>query len=294
MIWRFGRNCNHFFQYEILPDRFVISREFKKAFGRYPNYKVPRTLNEKLTWMKLYDRERWYSFYADKYAVREYLGGAFGEEYLVPLLFETTKVSEINPENITEFPCIIKSNHAMAQWKIIRDPNEVNWTSLRRECRDWIRHNWYHYSKEYQYKYIQPRIIVEKLLETKDGKIPNDYKLHFINGELAFVYVSFDREGVNDRVIYDRDWQKLPFSWVPANTWFEGMGKSNVPKPITFDEMVKIGTEIAKKFPRYIRVDFYDVDGKLYFGEITFHHGGALDRFFPSEYDEIYGRTLTL
>lgn len=293
-IWRFGKNCNHFFRYEIWADKYVISRDFKNVFGRKPNFKLPRTLNEKLTWMKLYDRERWYSFYADKYAVREYLGVTFGEQFLIPLLFETTNVSEIRPENISCFPCIIKSNHAMAQWQIVRNPSDINWKSLRRDCKDWLKHNWYSYSKEYQYKYIQPRIIVEKLLETKDGKIPNDYKLHFINGQLAFVYVSYDREGVNDRVIYDVNWNKLPFSWVPSNTYHEGMGTSNVPKPKSFDEMVRIGTEIAKKFPRYIRVDFYDVDGKLYFGEITFHHGGALDRFFPEVYDEYYGKLLIL
>lgn len=293
-IWRLGKNVYRFFCFTILPDKYVATKQFEGAFGRKPNFRVPVTLNEKLMWMKLYDRERWHSFYADKYAVREYLGQTFGKEYLVPLLFETTDVSMVRPENIPEFPCIIKSNHAMAQWQIVRTPESINWKSLRRDCKDWIRHNWYNYSKEYQYKYIQPRIIVEKLLETKEGKIPNDYKLHFLNGKLAFVYVSFDREGANDRVIYDPEWNKLPFSWVPAITYFNGMGSSDVPKPSTFDDMVRIGTEIAKKFPRYIRVDFYDVDGKLYFGEITFHHGGAMDKFFPEEYDEIYGRMLTL
>lgn len=293
-IWRLGRRLNHYFHYTIVPDERVVKRMYKGVFGKEPDLLHPQTLNEKLTWMKLYDRERWHSFYADKYVNREYIERTFGEQYLVPLLMETTDVSKVRPENISEFPCVVKSNHAQAQWKIIRRPEDVDWASLRRECKDWLRDNWYDYGKEYQYKYIRPRIIVEKMLQTKEGKIPNDYKLHFINGKIAFIYVSYDREGVNDRVIYDADWNKLPFSWVPAETYHPNMGKSDVPRPDTLDEMIRIGTEVAKKFPRYIRVDFYDVDGHIYFGEITFHHGGALDRFFPEEYDLKYGKMLTL
>lgn len=294
ITWYVGRGIYHFFSYKILPDKYVVKRDYKRIFGKKIDLDTPRTLNEKLQWMKLYDRERWHSFYADKYYAREYFSSKFGPQYLVPLLFETTNVNEIRPENISSFPCIIKSNHAMAQWQIVRKPNDINWERLRMECRFWLSENWYDYSKEYQYKYIKPRIIVEKLLVTKNGSIPNDYKLHFINGELAFVYVSFDREGANDRVIYDKDWNKLPFSWVPKNTYFKEMGKSDVPRPECLDDMIKMGTEIAKKFPRYIRVDFYEVDGKIYFGEITFHHGGGWDTFFPESYNEFYGHLLRL
>lgn len=294
LVWYMGRALYHFFFYHILPDKYVVKRDYKAIFGHELNLDTPRKLNEKLMWMKLYDRERWHSFYADKFYAREYFASRFGEQYLVPLLFDTTNVNDIRPENIPSFPCIIKSNHAMAQWKIVRKPEDIDWKVLRRECRFWLAENWYDYSKEYQYKYIKPRIIVEKLLETKSGSIPNDYKLHFINGKLAFVYVSFDREGANDRVIYDENWNKLPFSWVPKGTYFEGMGDSDVPRPVKMDDMIAMGTEIAKIFPRYIRVDFYEVDGKVYFGEITFHHGGGYDTFFPESYNDYYGKMLRL
>lgn len=293
-VWYMGRALYHFFFYHILPDKYVVKRDYKRQFGHKLNLDTPRKLNEKLMWMKLYDRERWHSFYADKFYVREYFASKFDEQYLIPLLFETTNVHKVRPENISSFPCIIKSNHAMAQWKIVRKPEDIDWKALRRECRFWLAENWYNYSKEYQYKYIKPRIIVEKLLETKNGTIPNDYKLHFINGKLAFIYVSFDREGVNDRVIYDENWTKLPFSWVPKGTYFESMGASDVPRPEKLDDMISMGTEIAKIFPRYIRVDFYEVDGKLYFGEITFHHGGGYDTFFPESYNDYYGKMLRL
>ena len=283
-----------FFFCKILPAEYVVKRDFKRHFGYELNLQNPQTLNEKLNWMKLYDRERWHSFYADKYVARDYFTRTFGEEHVIPLLLETKDVSQLRPENISEFPCIVKANHSCGQWKIIRDPKDVDWGKLRRDTRFWITENWYNCGKEYQYKFIERRIIVEKLLQTKDGKIPNDYKLHFINGEIAFIYVSVDREGGNYRCIYDKDWNKLPFVWIESWKYKEGLNAVDVPRPDSLDEMIRMGTEIAKKFPRYIRVDYYDCDGQVYFGEITFHHGGAYDQFFPKEYDLVYGKKLTL
>ena len=293
----FGRvkfNTYLLFWYVIPSPEHVVKRTFKKRHGHTLNLKNPQTLNEKLCWMILYDRKREYNFFADKYLARDYFSREFGEEYVIPLLYETKRAKDIRPENISEYPCIVKANHSSAQWQIIRDPKDVDWKKLRSDCRYWLTTNWYNHGKEYQYKYIERRIIVEKLLQTKDGKIPNDYKLHFINGKIAFIYVSVDREGGNYRCIYDKDWNKLPFVWVESWKYREGMNSADVERPATLEKMIEMGTKIAQRFPRYIRVDYYDVDGKLYFGEITFHHGGAQDQFFPKEYDLFYGKQLTL
>lgn len=294
VLGKIGLRVYRFFFCKILPAKYVVKRDFKRHFGYKLNLKNPQTLNEKLNWMKLYDRERWHSFYADKYVVRDYFARTFGEEHVIPLLFETKNISELRPENIKEFPCIVKANHSCGQWVIIRDPKDINWRKLRRDARFWISENWYNCGKEYQYKFIERRVVVEKLLLTKEGKIPNDYKLHFINGEIAFIYVSVDREGGNYRCIYDKNWNKLPFVWIESWKYKEGLNAIDVPRPDTLDEMIRMGTEIAKKFPRYIRVDYYDCDGHIFFGEITFHHGGAYDQFFPKEYDLVYGKQLTL
>lgn len=294
VVGKIALRVYRFFFCKILPAEFVVKRDFKRHFGYKLNLKNPQTLNEKLNWMKLYDRERWHSFYADKYVVRDFFSRVFGEDHVIPLLFETKDVNQLRPENISEFPCIVKANHSCGQWKIIRNPSDVDWNKLRRDARFWITENWYNCGKEYQYKFIERRIIVEKLLLTKEGKIPNDYKLHFINGEIAFIYVSVDREGGNYRCIYDKDWNKLPFVWIESWKYKDGLNSIDVPRPDSLDEMIRMGTEIAKKFPRYIRVDYYDCDGHIYFGEITFHHGGAYDQFFPKEYDLIYGKKLTL
>ena len=284
----------HFFTIWIWPDRYIIKRKYKKRLGRIPDIDNPKRLTEKLQWIKLYDRNEFQTQCADKFAVREYISKQFGDEYLVPLLFETTNVEDITEQNLPDCNCILKANHDSGNYLIIRNKYLINYPKLRENCRYWLSVNYYYHSQEWQYKNIKPhRIIVEKLLETKEGKIPNDYKLHYINGELQFVYVSYDREGVNDRCTYDKEWNKLPFVWVPPTSYRENMNTADVPCPKSFELMKKFGAVVAKNF-KYVRVDFYDVDGKLYFGEITLHHGSGMDKFFPEEYDMVYGNKLTL
>ena len=281
-----------FLKFGLRSNRKILSKRYQYVFGRKIDLKNPHTLNEKIQWLKLYDHKDLYTVCADKYAVRKYLSDMFGEEYLIPLLLHTSNPNEINLNNITTFPCIIKANHTSGDYVILRKPQNVNWKELQFMCRFWLSKNYYLESQEWQYKNIKRQIVVEKLLQTKEGKIPNDYKLHYINGTLMFVYVSIDREGVNKRNIYDAEWKPLPFSWVSRETTENVKGK-DICQPSTFEKMKEIGGVIAKNF-KYVRVDFYDVDGHLYFGEITLHHGSGFDIFSPDEYDFIYGDLLKL
>lgn len=270
-------------------------RKFKKTFGRALDLENPQTLNEKIQWLKLYYNveKPFYTQCADKYGARAYIAKEFGKEYLVPLLFETRDVRQLTPEHLPDCKCIVKSNHDSGHYYIIRDKKDVDFRWLRNECKYWLSVDYYKRGKEWQYKNIERRIVVEKLLETKEGKIPNDYKLHFINGELQFIYVSYDREGVNDRCVYDEHWNRLPFVWLEKVKYRPTLNTADVPRPKTLDKMVEFGTRVAQNF-KYVRVDFYDVDGKLYFGEITLHHGGGYDSFIPEKYDLIYGQKLSL
>ncbi len=273
-------------------DLHLIRKKYKKAFDRYPDVENPKLLTEWIQYLKLTDRTPLHTTLVDKYAVRQVIAKRFGEEYLVPLVLETIKVEDINPGKIKTFPCIVKCNHDSGNYKIIRSPEDVDWKALRIDCKYWLRRQYYYESQEWPYKNINPhRIVVERLLQTKSGKIPNDYKLHYINGELQFVYVSYDREGVNDRCTYDAEWNRLPFVWIPKESYRQGINTSDVLCPKTFDKMKEFGAIIAKDF-KYVRVDFYDVDGKLYFGEITLFHGSGTDVFFPEEYDRIFGEKL--
>jgi len=274
----------------------MVREDFKRVFGKELDLKNPQTLNEKIQWLKLYDHRDYHVECADKYLVRNFLLKKFGkdvEEHLIPLLFETQNWKDVTMDAIPDVPCIVKPTHTSGDYQIIKNKNEVDIKLLRSECRYWLNIDYYRRSGEWQYKNAPRRIIIEQLLQCKDGHIPNDYKLHYINGNLQFIYCSIGRETINIRKIYDADWKPVPFTWLPVTKDSSCTLGDDIPRPATFDLMKHYADEIAKMFD-YVRVDFYDVDGKMYFGEITLHHGGGLDVFSPSEYDLIYGQKLRL
>ena len=170
---------------------------------------------------------------------------------------------------------------------------ELDIEKVRFMCRCWLGTNFYLQTQEWQYKDTERTIVIEKLLTGSNGHIPNDYKLHFINGELAFIYCSVDREGSNKRNIYDANWKPLNFFWVEGCKDVSNLRGEEITPPESLPKMIEIGKNIAEMFD-YVRVDFYDIEGKLYFGEVTFHHGSGHDVFTPVEYDEYFGKQLIL
>ena len=289
MFYRYN-TLRNFFTHLFYSDKKRISKHWKNYFSNKIDFDHPKTLNEKIQWLKVNDRRDIHTLLADKFASRKYISENFGDEYLVPLLFVTDKVRLLNKTHITEVPFIVKPNNGSGLYKIYRNFDDVNWKHLRRDARTWLKRRYYEESQEWQYKNMKPLIVVEKLLTDKFGKIPNDYKLHFINGKFVFIYCAIDREGENYRNIYDLDWNLLPFSWSGHKSVNVG---NAISKPKTFANMLEIGEFIAKDFA-YVRVDFFEVDGKLYCGEITFHHGSGYDKFDPPHFDKMYGDLLDL
>ncbi len=290
---RWITGINRFILGNYLSDKKYISKRFLNAHDYPINWSNPKSLNEKLQVLKwVYDKEL-HAIVSDKFAAREFIVEKFGNEYLIPLVYETKSPNELTEVVIPDFPVIVKANHDAGNNYIIRDKNEVNWKRLQIDCKWWLSWNYYYADREQQYKNIQRRIIVEKLLITKEGKIPNDYKLNYINGNLEFVYVSVDREGGNFRNIYDSEWQPLNIKWANKAKIPKTKRGPEMPPPNSWEMMKKMGAQIALLFP-YVRVDFYDVDGVLYFGEITLCHGGGFDKFVPKNIDFELGEKLKI
>ena len=279
----FGRNW----------DIYATKRKFRQTFGRPIDLKNPKTLNEKIQWLKLNERKEYHTRCADKLAVRE-IWKQYGKEGLIPLLYQTDDWRKMSREKLPDIPCVIKCNTGSGCYKIVRDKKKLNDKKLQKECRRWLVLGKYFYAwtQEWQYKNVKPCILVEQLLLDHSEHIPNDYKLHYINGELQFVYCSIDREGQNYRSIYSPKWERIDMEWVNKRK-HKGFGGKDIPCPETFPRMQEIGQKIAQDF-KYVRVDFYDVDGKLYYGEITLHHGSGYDTFEPEWYDTYYGSKLKL
>lgn len=287
-----------FLKYEltsfVLGDKFIIRRQFLNKLGYEPNIENPRTMAEKLQWVKLYNRQPFNTIAADKLRVREFYRENFGEEYIIPLLCTFNSWKDLSLDKLPDEPFIIKANTGTSTWQIVRDKKTLDLEQLKKNCRRWLNMNHYYASQEWQYKNIKPCLIVEKLMTDKNGKIPTDYKFHYINGELQFIYCVADREGDSYRAMFSPDWKLLPFQWVSTTNHTPLRTSVNEPKPANLEKMIEFGNVIAKKFPYYVRVDYYEVDGHLYFGEITMHHGSGMNKFYPPEAEVPYAKKMEL
>ena len=280
------KNVYEYFKYALVSDEVVIEREFIKNLGYKPNLSNPKTFNEKIQWLKLNDRTPLHTKCADKYAVRDYVKEKIGEEYLIPLLYHTKKTKDIIPENLPNVPFIVKTNHDSSGGIIVYNKEGVNWIKVQNTLSKFLNINYYYRYKEWQYKNIERRIVVEKLLIDENGNIPFDYKMHYFNGKLVFTQVDIDRQKNHKRNLYDTEWNLLEVEWIYKNG-------NEIAKPKLYDKMIELGEQFAKDFC-YVRVDLYLVNNKLFFGELTFHAESGCGKFKPKEWDEEFGKMLRL
>jgi len=283
----------------ILPlfsDKQVAQIKFKWHMGYFPDLKNPTTLNEKINWLKLNDRTPLHTQCADKFLVRNYIEQKIGAKFLVPLFYHTQNPNDIIPENLPNEHCIIKTNHDSGGGIFVRSKNDINWPEIQYNLKQRLKLNYYNQTREWQYKNIKPRIIIEKLLEDKKGNIPFDYKLHCFNGKVRMISVDMGRGTDHHyRNWYTTKWKREKFKWSSP----KANGKSTDPShqdadiPKTLSEMIRLSEILADPF-KYIRVDWYDVDGTLYFGELTFHHDGGIIPIEPKDWDEKLGQELSL
>lgn len=276
---------------DTLSDREYLKVCYYGLVGKIPDLENPKTLNEKLQWIKLHNRKPLLIELGDKYRARDYIRRKFGEKYLIPLLYVTYDPESISEETLPKESYALKSNCSCGDVEIIRAGQKVDYAALREKFKRVCSLDYSRYAREWWYGQMRPCVIAEKLLLTKEGKLPNDYKLNFMNGKLQFIYCSIDREGLNYRKVYSPEWEELPFLWDGKRSPDSSL--PNIDPPPTLDLMIEMGHKIAEELD-YVRVDYYDVDGQLYFGEITICHGAGFDKFSPEEYDEICGKMLEL
>lgn len=259
--------------YRLLPDWYFLKRAYRYKLGRNLSLKNPMLWTEKIQWLKLNDRSALHTECADKLQVRAYVQNKIGDEYLVKHYFETDRVEEITAKNLPEIPVIIKTNHDSSGGIIVRTKSTVDFQEIQRTLRQRMRQSHYHATKEWQYRNIQPRILVEKLLMDDKGRIPDDYKVHCFNGKPELIQVNIDRFGEKEnkrsgddysRCFYSTRWDKLDLDWGDHPSIGE------VPCPSELSKLLKLSELLAEPFC-YARIDFYVNESKVFFGEITFH-----------------------
>lgn len=284
-VWRF-------ILLRLISDHLYINYRYFKIFGKLPNLKHPMTLNEKIQVSKLYDREPLYTTLADKYRVREYVKGVLGADYLIPLIGVYSSVEDLFCNFPEDYPFIIKPNHDSGGGIIIRGLEDINREEIILTISQRLKRNFYYETKEWEYKNIKPLIVVERLLTKLDGDVPNDYKINCFGGKCEFIYCSIDRGGRNYRKIYDRNWVGIDMTWCAPGLEARKFSGPNIARPLNFEKMIEIAEKLAANF-NYIRVDLYNVDGIIYFGELTRHHGGGYEPILPSELDVYYGNLIS-
>ncbi len=271
----------------LIPENTLLKIRFKRILGYPLNLKNPKTFNEKINWLKLHERTTLHTICSDKFAVRKHVQKLIGPEFLIPLLFDTKFPSDIVSDNLPDFPFIIKTNHDSGGGIVVWEKDKINWANVRRDLKSRLNTNYSIFGKgEFQYKNIEPRIIVEKLLVNEEGEIPSDYKLHCFNGVLKFTQVDMDRHTNHKRNLYDTNWNFIECKWLYEN------GR-HVEKPNKYNEMKAVAETLARDFT-YARVDLYLVKDHIYFGEITFHSDSGNGKFIPKIWDEKFGDMLIL
>lgn len=273
----------------LVSDKFYIKLQYKNFTGKKLNFDNVSSFNEKIQWLKLYDRRPDYSMMVDKYKVRGYISNIIGKEHLIPLLGVYNNFEEIDFEALPN-QFVLKPNHTSGDVYICKDKSKIDYDNLQREIKQWLKKNYYLVHREWPYKNIKPKIICEKYMVDKTKGELKDYKLMCFNGDVKCTFVCSNRNsstGLNID-IYDFDWNLMPFER-PSHP----NSGTLIDSPKSYKKMVEYAELLSKDIP-FLRVDFYEINGELYFSELTFYPGSGLEGFKPDLYNDLLGSWITL
>lgn len=277
--------------YHNMSDEKYIKRLWKYKMGDKPlDLEDPKTLCEKLQWLKIHDHNPRYTKLADKYEIKKIVADAIGEEHVVPLLGVWDDADKIDFDSLPD-QFILKTTHDSGGFMICKDKSTFDREAARKKFRKALKRNFYWSGREWQYKNIPPRIIAEKYIDSLGKPESFEYKLTCMNGEVKFTTVcrgiahsTFDARS-NDH--FDRQGNKMP--WYA----YYKPSKEPVELPPQSEEMIRYAELLGKDIP-YVRVDFYIVDDVVYFGEMTFYTWDGYMVFEPDEWDRKLGDMLEI
>lgn len=271
----------------MMDDKTFIKWDYFSGMGNFPNMKNPTTFNEKLQWLKLNDIHPEYTQLVDKYEAKEYVRKIIGDDYIIPTLGVYDNFYEIDFDKLPN-QFVLKTTHDSGGVVVCPDKSKLNKKAARKKIEKSLKHNFYYEHREYPYKNVKPRIIAEKFMVDESGTELKDYKFFCFDGKCRMLFVATDR-GVGDVKFdfFDTNFKHLPFK--QGHPW----ATKEIKKPAGFENMLMIAEKLGKGF-RHVRVDLYDINGKIYFGELTFFHDSANVPFVPNEWDYKIGEWLTL
>lgn len=273
-------------QLSFIPAKPYLKMVYRIKTGKKLNIDNPVGFNEKMNWLKLYDVHPEYTRLADKLAVRDYITEKIGGEHLIPLLDHWKRFDDIDFDKLPN-KFVLKCNHDSGSVKLIKDKNAIDKAKLKKFFETRLDLNLYNTGREYPYKNIKPCIIAEKYMESYDGRGIKDYKFFCFDGEPRIMFVATDRATDVKFDFFDMDFNHLDIVNIHPQS-----GKK-IDKPALFEEMKKIAANLSQGM-KFVRLDLYEINGQVYFGEFTFFHGGGFWLFHPEKWERTLGDWINL
>lgn len=270
-----------------MSDRFFIETEWQMLMGYKLNLKSPKTFNEKLQWLKLYDRNPLYTKLVDKVLVKDWVAEKIGAEYIIPTLAVWERAEDID---ISQLPdqFVLKCNHDSGSIVICKDKSTFDLAAAKKKLCKALQYNWYSEHREWAYKNVKPCIFAETYMEDQRTNDLPDYKIFTFNGEPKIIQLDFDRFIDHKRNLYDIEW-----NFIEATILYPSCKERSFDKPKVLEEMLNLSKQLSDEI-RHVRVDFYLINDKIYFGEMTFYHGAGLELFTPSTFGQKMGDLISL
>ena len=251
------------------------------------NLKKPETFNEKMQWLKLNDRKERYTNMVDKYEAKKYVAERIGDEYVIPTLGIYEKFDDIDFSKLPE-SFVLKCTHDSGGIYICKDKKQMVISEVKEKINKCLKNNYYYDFREWPYKNVKPRIIIEKYMVDEKEQELKDYKLFCFNGKVKMILVCSNRFVDLKKTFYDSAWNKMELKEGTHDN-----DESVIPKPINFNKMKEYAEKLAVD-TKFLRVDFYEINGKLYFGEMTFYPNAGYENFYPEKYNNIFGDWINI
>ena len=273
-----------------LPDKAFLKMKYWLSMGEKLDLDSPKTYTAKINWLKLYDRDSNYTLMVDKYRVKKLVAEKIGKQYIIPTLGFWTSPKDIDFDSLPD-KFVLKCNHNSGIGMCIcTDKSKLDLTKVKKGLRKGLRQNYYLQSREWPYRNVKRGILAEQYMcDEVTGEL-RDYKFFCFDGKVRGLFVATGRSRGDHETrfdFFDPDYNHLPFTNGHPNA-------DTIPeKPIRFDEMKRVASKLSEGIPA-VRVDLYEIDGRVYFGELTFSHWGGFMPFCPKEWDSIFGEWIVL
>lgn len=272
----------------ILPDKTYLKILYRLKLNKRLDLKNPANFNEKLQWLKLYDRNPLYTRMVDKNLVKEYVANLIGENYIIPTLGVWNSFDEINFDFLPN-QFVLKCTHDSGGLVICRDKRNFDFESAKKKIEQCLKKNYYWRGREWPYKNIVPRIVAEKYMQDGDSEVLPVYKFLCFGGKATIVQTIQNDKTPNETIDYfDREWNLLELRQNYPNS------PNPLKKPDKFEKMLEIADYLAKERKSFIRVDLFFINGNIYFSEFTFFSDSGTANFYPNSWDEYLGNMINL